>query len=149
MIKIYKHELRNNVKKLIYLSFSFLPIILWKLFCYSKGIGNDYVNLNILLNLLPRINNFDNYLLISYFLLLNEKFLYSLIFFSVIFWISWNKELFIFVFINAILYILILYKFNKGGYETSEIEVKEEIMSNSLVIDSQTVNERIKNKECI
>ena len=109
LIKLYKHELKNNFINLIYLLFSFIPIISWKLFCYSKGIGNDYINSSILINIIPRLSNFENYKLIFYFLLLNEKFLFSLAFFLIVFWMRWNKQLFAFVFINAISYILILF----------------------------------------
>jgi len=109
LIKLYQGELRKVISKLVFLSISFLPIIFWKLFCYSKGIGNDYFNANILLNLLPRLDDLNNYKLISYFLLLNEKFLYSLIFFLISFWINRNKELFGFVSVVAISYIFILF----------------------------------------
>jgi len=109
IITIYKKNFKKNFKKIFYLSLAFLPVILWKTFCYYNGIGNDYVNLSLFSNILPRIVDFENYLLISYYLLLNEKFLFSLAFFVVIFWINWNKELFVFVFINAILYLLVLF----------------------------------------
>ena len=109
LIKLYKGNLKNDIIKLIYLSFSFIPIILWKLFCYSKGIGNDYINSNILLNILPRLYEIENYKLISYFLLLNEKFIYSLVFFLVAFWIKWNMELFRFISFIALSYIFILF----------------------------------------
>ena len=109
LIKLYKGHLKNDIIKLIYLSFSFTPIILWKLFCYSKGIGNDYINSNILLNILPRLYEIENYKLISYFLLLNEKFIYSLVFFLATFWIKWNTELFRFISFIALSYIFILF----------------------------------------
>jgi len=109
LIKLYKGNLKNDIIKLIYLSFSFIPIILWKLFCYSKGIGNDYINSNILLNILPRLYEIENYKLISYFLLLNEKFIYSLVFFLATFWIKWNTELFRFISFIALSYIFILF----------------------------------------
>ena len=71
-IKLYKGELRKDISKLVFLSISFLPIILWKLFCYSKGIGDyHYYNANMLLNLLARLDDLNNYKLILYFLLLN------------------------------------------------------------------------------
>ena len=108
-IKLYKGELRKDISKLVFLSISFLPIILWKLFCYSKGVGNDhYYNANMLLNLLARLDDLNNYKLILYFLLLNEKFLFSLLFFLISFWINRNKELLGFVSIVAISYIFIL-----------------------------------------
>jgi len=109
LIKLYKGELREAISKLVFLSISFLPIILWQLFCYSKGIGNDYINTNTLLNLLPRLDDINNYKLISYFLFLNEKFFIALIFFLVSFWVKPNKELFSFVSIVIIMYIFILF----------------------------------------
>tara|TARA_B100000586_G_C20051843_1_gene402343 strand:- start:563 stop:1171 length:609 start_codon:yes stop_codon:yes gene_type:complete len=110
LIKLYKGGLRRDVSKLFYLSISFLPIILWKFFCYSKGIGyNDYINENILFYLLPRLDDLENYKLISYFLLLNEKFIIALLFFLISFWVKWNKELFNFIFLVFIMYILILF----------------------------------------
>ena len=108
-IKLYKGELRKDISKLVFLSISFFPIILWKLFCYSKGIGNHhYYNANMLLNLLARLDDLNNYKLILYFLLLNEKFLFSLLFFLISFWINRNKELLGFVSIVTISYIFIL-----------------------------------------
>ena len=109
LIKLYKKELGKDISKLIFLSISFLPIILWKFFCYSKGIGDHYINTNILINLLPRLGDLNNYKLISYFLLLNEKFLIALIFFFVSFYIKLDKELFSFVSIITTMYILILF----------------------------------------
>ena len=109
LIKLYKGQLRKDISKLILLSISFLPIILWKFFCYSKGIGDHYINTNILLNLLPRAVDLNNYKLILYFLFLNEKFLIALIFFLVSFWIKLNKELFSFIFIVTAMYIFILF----------------------------------------
>ena len=110
LIKLYKGELRKNISKLVFLSISFLPIIFWKLFCYSKGIGNHhYYNANMLLNLLARLDDLNNYKLISYFLFLNEKFLVALIFFLVSFWIKLDKELFSFIFIVTVMYIFILF----------------------------------------
>ena len=109
LIKLYKGELRKDISRLIFLSFSFLPIILWKLFCYSKGVGNYMFETNILLNLLPRLDDLNNYKLILYFLLLNEKFLYSFIFFLISFWINRNKELFGFVSVVSVMYIFILF----------------------------------------
>lgn len=108
--KLLKKELAKNIPKLIFLSLSFLPIILWKFFCYSKGlVFNDYINTDILLNLLPRLKELDNFQQISYFLFLNEKFLICLIFFLISFWINWNKQIFGFIASVALVYILILF----------------------------------------
>ena len=108
-IKLYKGELKKDISKLVFLSISFLPIVLWKLFCYSNEIGTyKYYNANMLLNLLARLDDLNNYKLILYFLLLNEKFLFSLLFFLISFWINRNKELLGFVSFVAISYIFIL-----------------------------------------
>jgi len=109
LIKLYKGELRKDIRKLLLLSISFVPIILWKLFCYSEGIENDYINSSILTNLLPRLSDLGNYKLIAYFLLLNEKFLIALSFFLVSFWITKNNKIFSFVFIISVIYIFILF----------------------------------------
>ena len=109
LLKLYKGELTKDIHRLIFLSISFLPIILWKLFCYSNEIGDyRYYNADMLLNLLARLDDLNNYKLILYFLLLNEKFLFSLLFFLISFWINRNKELLGFVSIVAISYIFIL-----------------------------------------
>ena len=117
LIKLYKGELRKNIKTLLFLSLSFLPIILWKLFCYSEGInsfnwhsGNIQIFHNTMLsNLLPRIGDINNYKLIAYFLLLNEKFLIALSFFLVSIWLRKNNIIFSFVFIISAIYIFILF----------------------------------------
>ena len=109
IIKLYKGQLGKDISKLVFLSISFLPVIFWKFFCYSKGIGDHYINTNILLNLLPRLDDLNNYKLISYFLFLNEKFLIALIFFLLSFWIKLDKELFSFIFIVTAMYIFILF----------------------------------------
>jgi len=110
LIKIFRKELKKDFLKILLLSFAFLPIIFWKYFCYSNGIGyNDYINVDILSNLLPRLYNIDNYLLISYFLFLNEKFLICLIFFLISFWAKWDVKMFSFVSITLLIYISILF----------------------------------------
>ena len=109
LIKIFKSEFKKEIIKLSLLSLSFLPIIAWKLFCYSKGIGNDYINNDFFLNLLPRLIDINNYKLVSYFIFLNEKFIIVVILFLVSFWIKVNKRLFVFVSSISLIYILILF----------------------------------------
>ena len=107
LIKISKGELKKDISKLIFLSFSFLPIILWKLFCYSKGLANHHINMD--LNILSRFYDLDNYILTAYFILLNEKFVICLMFFLLSFWINWNKEMFRFISIAILMYVFILF----------------------------------------
>ena len=111
-ITLYEGKFKENIFKLIILSISFLPIILWKYFCYFEGVNSGNIqifNSSILFNLLPRLNDFNNYKLIAEFLLLNEKFLISLIFLIISFWINQNKKLFSFVSITIVTYIVILF----------------------------------------
>lgn len=107
LIKISKRELKKDILKLIFLSFSFLPIILWKFFCYSKGLANHHINMD--LNILSRFYDLDNYILTAYFILLNEKFVICLIFFLLSFCINWNKEMFRFISIAILMYVFILF----------------------------------------
>ena len=107
LIKLYKGHLKNDIIKLIYLSFSFTPIILWKLFCYYKGVDNHHINLNP--DVFFKFYDLSNYKLIAYFVLLNEKFLICLAFFLATFWIKWNTELFRFISFIVLSYIFILF----------------------------------------
>ena len=112
LMKLYKGEIFKNIPGLALLSLSFLPIIFWKVFCYIQGVnsGDEQIfNTSLLSNLIPRLNDLENYTLISYFILLNEKFLFTLAFFLISFWLRRNKELFSFVTITTAIYILILY----------------------------------------
>ena len=59
--------------------------------------------------MLPRLGELNNYKLIGYFLLLNEKFLISLIFFILAFWIRRNNQLFSFVTFIVTTYIFVLF----------------------------------------
>ena len=109
-ILVCKKQLKQNLSKLLFLSLSFLPIIFWKFFCYYNGIGfNDYINVNFLSNLLPRLDDFENYKLISYFLFLNEKFVIALSFFIISFSVRKNRKLFEFILIIILMYVLILF----------------------------------------
>ena len=109
LTKIFITRSQKNIVNFFYLSFSFLPIILWKLFCYEQGIVSDYVNNDSIQNLLPRVFEISNYKLIAYFLLLNEKFFISFIFFLLVFWLKKNKELFIFILAISISYLIVLF----------------------------------------
>jgi len=109
LMLIYKSQLSKKIYSLIILSLSFLPIFLWKYYCFLNGIGNEFINQDIFTNLFPRIFSLSNYADITYFLYINEKFLIPLIFFLISFKIKWNRELFIFVSSIFLLYSIILY----------------------------------------
>jgi len=109
IIKIFTGKAKEDSLKIFFLLFSFIPIILWKFFCISKGIENNHINMDTSFNLLNRIYDLDNYQLIAYFVLLNEKFIICLSFFLLSFWINWNKELFSFISTAIIIYIIVLF----------------------------------------
>ena len=103
-----KKTIKENLLTIALLLTSFIPIFLWKYFCYSNGIFNEHINTSFMSNLIPRLKEFDNYFLIFKFLLLNEKFLFSLLIFVASFMYSRNKELFIFVSLILGLYTIII-----------------------------------------
>ncbi len=107
LVKIFKKSFKTDIFKLILLSSSFLPIIMWKIFCHYKGMDNHHINLDP--NVFLRFYDLNNYKLISYFVILNEKFLICFTFFLLSFWINWNKEIFSFIFISTIMYLLVLF----------------------------------------
>jgi len=109
LIKLFKKELSGNISNLILLSSSFIPIILWKLFCYSNGLGHEFLHTDIIANLLARSEDLNNYKLVSYFLLLNEKFLITLTFFFISCWVVMDKKILSFVLIISLVYIFILF----------------------------------------
>ena len=109
LIKLFKKELSGNISNLILLSSSFIPIILWKLFCYSNGLGHEFLHTDIIANLLVRSEDLSNYKLVSYFLLLNEKFLITLTFFFISCCVVMDKKILSFVLIISLVYIFILF----------------------------------------
>jgi len=109
LLNLIYGQLTKKLYILFFLSFSLLPIIAWKLFCFYNDIGYiEYYNLDIFSKLIPRLYYLKNYELVSYFLLLNEKFLISLTFFLFSAWFSWNKKLFTFTILLSVMYLLIL-----------------------------------------
>jgi len=110
LIILFKKKMKENILKFALLSLSFIPILLWKYFCFTNEIGlNDYINQDIFFNLSQRIYDIGNYKLVGYFLLLNEKFLICLLLFLIAFWINKDNELFIFILSTAIIYIFVLF----------------------------------------
>lgn len=85
---------RINLKTLVFIILSVAPSILWLL--YSIKINNIY-QLNdssfALENLIYRLNNFDNLILIMSYFLSDEKFLLGILFFFVFFFKTNNKDL--------------------------------------------------------
>jgi hypothetical protein len=97
---------KTNYRLMILFFISLLPIIMWNLYCFYYDINNANTNYAYSLEgLLSSIYIFKNFTLITEYLIFNEKFLLSLIFF--VFSVSYyrEKKLFNFVFLVISLYI--------------------------------------------
>tara|TARA_A100001011_G_scaffold330245_1_gene355959 strand:+ start:358 stop:1539 length:1182 start_codon:yes stop_codon:yes gene_type:complete len=98
-----------HLKKILILSISFLPMLLWKLFCYNNNISNDYVNLNLFDQVLPRLLDIENYVLFfHYFFLSNEKAIIAIVAFLICFYINFDKRLFRYSLALFLLYLFII-----------------------------------------
>ena len=74
---------KNNFKLLLCYFITILPAISWNIFCIHYKIDNsNTIYAYKFDNLLTSIQQINNYLLIFKYLILNEKFLYSIIFFT-------------------------------------------------------------------
>ena len=89
---------------------SIIPVLIWNYFCIYNNIGNtnsdNIFNIN---NFANRILYLKNYILIFEYLLLNEKFLFSLIVFLVSTIYIKNKDILIYVSSISLIYILFLF----------------------------------------
>ena len=107
----FLHFLHKNFcfKILVTIILSVAPAIIWLL--YSIKIDNVY-QLNdssfAFVNLVDRLNNFDNLMLIMSFLFSDEKFLLGILFFFVFFFKTNNKDLNYLVLSILILYFITL-----------------------------------------
>ena len=111
LIKLFEKKMLNSefIKKIIFLSVSFLPMLLWKLFCYKKNIANDYVNANFLDQVLSRISALENYeLFFHYFFFSNEKIIIALAIFLISFYVNFNKKLFYYSLLIFFSYLTII-----------------------------------------
>ena len=109
MLTFYK---KKYLCKNLIISFfvSIIPVLIWNYFCIYNNIGNtnnnNIFNINDFTN---RILYLKNYILIFEYLLLNEKFLFSLIVFLVSTIYIKNKDILIYVSSISLIYILFLF----------------------------------------
>ena len=111
LIKLFEKKMLNSefIKKIIFLSVSFLPMLLWKLFCYKNNIANDYVNVHFLDQVLSRISSLENYeLFFHYFFFSNEKIIIALAIFLISFYVNFNKKLFYYSLLIFFSYLTII-----------------------------------------
>lgn len=111
LIKLFERKMLNSefIKKILVLSVSFLPMLLWKLFCYKNNIANDYVNAHFLDQVLSRASSLENYkLFFHYFFFSNEKIIIALAIFLISFYINFNKKLFYYSLLIFFSYLTII-----------------------------------------
>ena len=111
LIKLFERKMLNSefIKKILVLSVSFLPMLLWKLFCYKNNIANDYVNVHFLDQILSRISSLENYeLFFHYFFFSNEKIIIALAIFLISFYVNFNKKLFYYSLLIFFSYLTII-----------------------------------------
>ena len=111
LINLFEKKKLNSefIKKILILSVSFLPMLLWKLFCYKNNIANDYVNAHFLDQVLSRVSSLENYkLFFHYFFFSNEKIIIALAIFLISFYVNFNKKLFYYSLLIFFSYLTII-----------------------------------------
>ena len=109
-INISKEKILQNYKKIIFLLFSIVPILTWKIICINYNIKNIIINSSIF-NFNFLINNIFDYNsigLIFKFFILDTKFILSIIFILIAFKLTKNKNNFYFSLSIGIVYLFSL-----------------------------------------
>ena len=90
-----KEKFLENYKKIIFLLFSTIPILIWKVACINYDIKNIIVNYNIfnLTLLINKIFDYNSLILIFKYFFLDIKFSLSLIFILVAFNFTKDKKI--------------------------------------------------------
>ena len=109
IINISKKEMLQNYKKIIFLLFSLIPILIWKITCINYNVSNDIINYNALNSLKDIIFNYNSFKLIFKFLILDTKFILSIIFILIAFNFTKNKKIFYFSLLVGMSYIFSLF----------------------------------------
>jgi len=100
--------LQNN-KKIIFLLFSLIPILIWKITCINYNVSNDIINYNALNSLKDMIFNYNSFKLIFKFLILDTKLILSIIFILIAFNFTKNKRIFYFSLLVGMSYMFLLF----------------------------------------
>ena len=89
---------------------SFLPVLIWNIFCYYSSLNNsDLNNVFTVDNLISRIFFLKNYTIIFKYLLLNEKFLISLSLLILSLFFCRNNKILYLAFYTSFIYIFFLF----------------------------------------
>jgi hypothetical protein len=109
IINISKKEMLQNNKKIIFLLFSLIPILIWKITCINYNVSNDIINYNALNSLKDMIFNYNSFKLIFKFLILDTKLILSIIFILIAFNFTKNKRIFYFSLLVGMSYMFLLF----------------------------------------
>jgi len=112
IVSLLKFIQNKKLCKKIIISFfiAIIPVISWNLFCIYFGIGNTDENYNFNLNnFFDRALHVQNYFLIFKYLILNDKFLTSLLIFLISILYIKDRDIFAYVGLISLIYILLLF----------------------------------------
>ena len=109
LFKIFQKDKPKQLGSLILLSLAFIPMILWKLFCFKNNISNDYINYSFFEQIFPRLFDTENYkIFFHYFIFSNEKIIIAISIFLISFYLNFNRRLFYYCIFIFLLYLFII-----------------------------------------
>ena len=109
LFKIFQKDKPKQLGSLILLSLAFIPMILWKLFCFKNNISNDYINYSFFEQIFPRLFDIENYkIFFHYFIFSNEKIIIAISIFLISFYLNFNRRLFYYCIFIFLLYLFII-----------------------------------------
>jgi hypothetical protein len=118
LINFSKIKFLQNYKKIIFLFFSVIPILTWKIICFKNSINSDIVNYEATNALSNRIFDYKSFKLIFKFIIIDTKLLiFSIIFILMAFYFTKNKKVnhfslsigMTYLFFLVIIYLIIPY----------------------------------------
>jgi len=109
IINISKKNFLQNYKKIIFLLLSIIPFLIWKITCINYNVKNDVINYDVLNFLINKILDYNSFKLIFKFLILDTKFILSIIFILIAFNFTKNKKIFYFSLSVVMAYLFSLF----------------------------------------
>jgi len=109
IINISKKNFFQNYKKIIFLLLSIIPFLIWKITCINYNVKNDVINYDVLNFLINKILDYNSFKLIFKFLILDTKFILSIIFILIAFNFTKNKKIFYFSLSVVMAYLFSLF----------------------------------------
>ena len=109
IINISKKNFFQNCKKIIFLLLSIIPFLIWKITCINYNVKNDVINYDVLNFLINKIFDYNSFKLIFKFLILDTKFILSIIFILIAFNFTKNKKIFYFSLSIVMAYLFSLF----------------------------------------